>query len=69
MNADYYITEVVTFKGMYEFPLKTFFWTLSTIPDFKFKEMQGLGLSTEDFDKLIDQMKVRKKRSKFLNVL
>lgn len=54
MNADYYIAEAVTFKGMYEFPLKTFFWTLSTIPDFKFKEMPGLGLSTEDQDKFID---------------
>jgi len=33
--------------------------------------MQGLGLSKEDSDKFIDttQMKVRKKRSKFLNVL
>jgi hypothetical protein len=56
-------------SDMYEFLIKTFYETLFTFPDFKFKEMQGLGLSTEDLDKLIDQMKVRKKRSKFLNVL
>lgn len=53
-NADYYIAVAVTFKSMYEFPCKTFYWTLSTTPDFRFKEMPGLGLSTPDQDSFID---------------
>ena len=57
LNADYYIALAVTFKGMYEFPQKQFFWTLSTTPDFKFKEMPGLGLPTPDQDKFIDECK------------
>jgi len=54
VSADYYIALAVTFQGMYEFPTKQFFWTLSTTPDLKFKEMPGLGLPTPEQDKFID---------------
>lgn len=54
VNADYYIAVAVTFKNMYEFPNKTFYWTLSSTPDFKFKEMPGLGLPTAEQDSFID---------------
>jgi hypothetical protein len=54
INADYYIAVAVTFRSMYEFPLKTFYWTLSTTPDYKFKEMPGLGLPTAEQDRFID---------------
>ena len=54
INADYYIAVAVTFKSMYEFPQKTFYWTLSSTPDFKFKEMPGLGLPTNEQDCFID---------------
>ncbi len=50
INADYFIAVAVTFRNMYEFPLKTFYWTLSTAADFKFKEMPGLGLPTPEQD-------------------
>lgn len=54
ISADYYLAVAVTFRSMYEFPLKTFYWTLSTTPDFKFKEMPGLGLPTVEQDRFID---------------
>ena len=54
LNADYYIALAVTFTNMYEFPHKQFYWTLSTTPDFKFKEMPSLGLPTPDQDQFID---------------
>jgi radial spoke head protein 9 len=43
LNADYYIALAVTFKGVYEFPTKQFYWTLSSTPDLKFEEMPALG--------------------------
>ena len=54
LNADYYIALAVTFKGMYEFPQKQFYWTLSTAADLKFKEMPGLGLPMPEQDAFID---------------
>lgn len=54
INADYYLAVAVTFRSMYEFPQKNFYWTLSTTPDFKFKEMPGLGLPTPEQDSFID---------------
>lgn len=50
ISADYFIAVAVTFRSMYEFPLKTFYWTLSTTPEYKFKEMPGLGLPTPEQD-------------------
>jgi hypothetical protein len=54
LEADYYIALAVTFKGKYEFPQKQFFWTLSSTPEFKFKEMPGLGLPMPEQDAFID---------------
>lgn len=54
LNADYYIALAVTFQGMYEFPQKQFYWTLSTSADLKFKEMPGLGLPMPEQDAFID---------------
>lgn len=54
LNADYYIALAVTYQGMYEFPQKQFYWTLSTTPDMKFKEMPGLGLPMPEQDAFID---------------
>jgi radial spoke head protein 9 len=54
LNADYYVALAVTFQGMYEFPQKQFYWTLSSTPDFKFKEMPGLGLPMPEQDAFID---------------
>lgn len=54
INADYFIACAVTFAGQYEFPSKQFYWTLSTTPDFKFKEMPALGLPMPEQDAFID---------------
>lgn len=56
INADYYVAQSVTFKDMYEFPIKQFYWTTSSTPDFRFKEMPGLGLSSPEQDKFIDTL-------------
>ena len=37
IKADYYIAMGLTFRNMYEFPVKTFFWALSG--EYQFKEM------------------------------
>ena len=50
LKNDYYIATGLRFTGMYEFPVKTFFWALSS--DFQFKEMPKL---TEAHDEIIDQ--------------
>lgn len=39
---------------MYEFPLKSFYWTLSTAKDFRFREMPSLGLPEVEQDRFID---------------
>ena len=39
--ADYYIAVGYTYTGMYEFPVKKFFWALSK--DFEFSEMPELN--------------------------
>ena len=49
LNNDYYIAMATRYTGMYEFPVKTFYWALST--DFVFKEMPDL---TKQHDDLID---------------
>lgn len=49
IKADYYIAMGLTFRNMYEFPVKTFYWALST--EFVFKEMPDL---TGQHDELID---------------
>ena len=49
IKNDYYIAMGLQFRGMYEFPVKTFFWALSG--EFIFKEMPDL---TEQHDSLID---------------
>ena len=54
INADYYIAVAVTYNGMYEFPLKSFYWTLSTTKDFRFREMPSLGLPEVEQDRFID---------------
>ena len=54
INADYYIAVAVTYKGMYEFPLKSFYWTLSTTKDFRFRELPSLGLPEVEQDRFID---------------
>lgn len=54
INADYYIAVAVTYKGMYEFPLKSFYWTLSTTKDFRFRELPSLGLPEIEQDRFID---------------
>lgn len=54
INADYFIAVAVTFTNTYEFPQKAFYWTLSTTPDFKFKEMPALGLPIPEQDAFID---------------
>lgn len=54
INADYYIAVAVTYRDQYEFPNKQFFYTLSTTPDFKFKEMPSLGLPIPEQDAFID---------------
>lgn len=49
IKNDYYIAMGLTFKNMYEFPVKTFFWALSG--EFIFREMPDL---TEQHDAVID---------------
>lgn len=54
INADYYIALAVTYKDKYEFPEKQFYYTLSNVPDYQFKEMP---LHSKDFpeqDKFCD---------------
>jgi len=41
VTNDYYIAVAVTFKDMYEFPVKTFFWCISS--DFTFKQLPSLS--------------------------
>lgn len=50
LKNDYYIAMGLRFKDMYEFPVKTFFWALSS--DFIFKEMPSL---TEQHDAIINE--------------
>jgi hypothetical protein len=50
LKNDYYVAMGLRFNGMYEFPVKTFFWALSS--DFIFKEMPDL---TEQHDSIINQ--------------
>ena len=50
LNNDYYIAVGVTYKDMYEFPNKTFYWTLGT--NFDFREMPSL---TEQHDEVINK--------------
>lgn len=38
---DYYVAVALTYTGMYEFPMKKFYWALST--DFVFNEMLELN--------------------------
>ena len=40
LKNDYYIAVAIKYRDMFEFPVKTFFWALST--DFEFKEMPSL---------------------------
>ena len=49
IKADYYIAMGLTFRNMYEFPVKTFYWALSS--EFVFKEMPDL---TSQHDMQID---------------
>jgi len=39
---------------MYEFPLKNFYWTLSTTKDYRFRELPNLGLPEVEQDGFID---------------
>jgi len=41
LKNDYYIAVGLTYMGMYEFPIKNFFWALSS--DFVFNEMPSLN--------------------------
>ena len=41
INADYYIAVGYIYSGMYEFPVKKFFWALSK--DFEFSELPELN--------------------------
>lgn len=41
INSDYYIAVGYIYSGMYEFPVKKFFWALSK--DFEFTEMPELN--------------------------
>lgn len=54
LTQDYYIAMAVTFKGMYEFPLKQFYYTRTNTPSFAFKEMPTLGLPDVEQDGAID---------------
>ena len=44
---DYYIAVGITYTGQYEFPLKKFYWALSS--DYKFSEMPDLNDQHVDF--------------------
>lgn len=50
IKQDYFIAMGLTFRNMYEFPVKTFFWALGG--EFIFREMPDL---TEQHDALIDE--------------
>ena len=54
LQQDYYIAMAVTFKDMYEFPLKQFYFTRTNTPGFAFKEMPTLGLPDIEQDTAID---------------
>ncbi len=54
LNQDYYIAVAVTYRDQYEFPLKQFFYTLSSTPAFAFKEMPALGLPDAEQDLAVD---------------
>jgi len=41
IDNDYYLAVSLTFKGQYEFPLKKFYWALST--DFTFADLPDLN--------------------------
>ena len=49
LKSDYYIAMALRYTDMYEFPVKTFYWALST--EFVFREMPAL---TEQHDEKID---------------
>ena len=54
VNEDYYIAVTVTYQGMYEFPTKCFYYTLSNTPNYQFREMPALGLPDLEQNLLID---------------
>lgn len=54
VTNDYYIAMSVTYKNMYEFPQKVFYYTLSNVTGFTFREMPSLGLPEVEQDKAID---------------
>lgn len=47
LNSDYYIAVSYTYTGMYEFPVKKFFWTTSK--DYEFAEMPELNDQHKEF--------------------
>lgn len=49
IKNDYYIAMALQYTSMYEFPVKTFYWALSS--EFAFKEMPQI---TEQHDEIID---------------
>jgi len=54
LTQDYYIAMAVTFKDMYEFPLKQFYYTRTKTAGFAFKEMPTLGLPDVEQDAAVD---------------
>jgi len=54
VQNDYYIAVSITYKNMYEFPQKTFYYTLSNTKGFTFREMPSLGLPEVEQDRSID---------------
>jgi len=50
LTSDYYVCVAVTYKGQYEFPVKNFYWCLSS--SFAFKELPTLS---EQHDDVIDK--------------
>ena len=49
IKNDYYIAMAIQYRDMYEFPVKKFYWALSS--DFTFREMPSL---TEQHDTVIN---------------
>lgn len=54
VQNDYYIAVSITYKNMYEFPQKVFYYTLSNVKGFAFREMPSLGLPEAEQDRSID---------------
>jgi len=48
VQNDYYIAVSITYKNMYEFPQKTFYYTLSNVKNFAFREMPSLSLADSE---------------------